>query len=608
MSFLTKAEFEALAAKASADPQPLIEQAFAIQTKQLPGQSPVELLTFNRAQRRLHTALQRQRHAGKPQRGIVLKARQPGISTYASARVAATGLCQPYANAMQIAQEESATIGLFRKIQFIYEMLPEGLRPRFGVDRRDELLLEAMPCQDGEAPLHTTVAVATAGGATEPWRSRTLQVLHLSEFAWMPRASEILLGALSCVPTAPNTLALIESTANGIGNDFHQEWMRAEAGESEFTPVFIGWWEIDEYQLPVADDFEPTDDEREMAQRHGLTHEQLAWWRYMLHTVCRGNRDLMSQEFPATPDEAFLLSGRPAFNVKKLRDMLIHVRPHRPLEGFITLEGGFSAMAGGPLRVFKKPVEGHEYTIAADPSAGVSGGDPACVQVFDRHTNEFVAVWHGWMEPAPLGRVCVALGRWYNHAIFAPELNAGHGMELLREVKNLRYEALYVWTREDKIRRTVSNFYGWETSYKTKQWLIDTMAHAVNEDEILVFDPLTIQELIEFQYFDGKRAEGSGVHDDRAMAAMIAYRIHVESPLQANDGMPPKVKHEEAAQAQADEVPMPAGSMNKDAWTEADEVLQGLQSRRVIDQIVQPNPDELHGHDDQPGFVVDFPW
>ena len=314
---LTKAEFTELALRAQADPRPLIEGLFDIMTKQLPGQAPIQRLQFNRSQRKVHEKLMAMRQAGLPPRVCELKARQFGGSTQASGYAASYGLCHPYASAMQIAHAEDPTIKLFGKIQFMIERLPPELRPRTKVDRRDTLVLDCMPCSDGEVQLRSTVSVAYAGGE-ERWRSVTLQMVHISELAQMGNlAEDVLIGALQAVPPTPSTMVIIESTARGVGNVFHEEWQRAESGQSEFAPVFVAWFDIEENWLQPPAGFEPDAEEREMMRAFGLNEGQLQWRRFKLYTDCPGNKDLFAQEHPSTPAEAFIMSGRPAFDIER---------------------------------------------------------------------------------------------------------------------------------------------------------------------------------------------------------------------------------------------------------------------------------------------------
>ena len=57
----------------------------------------------------------------------------------------------------------------------------------------------------------------------------------------------------SSVALKADTVVVLGSTANGVGDFFHDEWLRAEQGRSDKEPVFVPWHEIDLYSLAVDD-------------------------------------------------------------------------------------------------------------------------------------------------------------------------------------------------------------------------------------------------------------------------------------------------------------------------------------------------------------------
>lgn len=601
---LTRLDFSRLATAAQTDPRPLIEGAFAIQTKQLPGQAPVQRLVLNRAQAKVHDAMLAQRRAGQPGRVIVLKARQPGISTLGCGYMLSTGLTTPYGHGMIVTHLEEASAKLFQKIEFMVQRLPPELSPRRKTARREQMVFDFMPCSDGDVKLETSITVATASGG-ELWRGVTLQTVHLSEFAYFPRPEQTLLGILQAVPLHEKTLVVIESTANGMGDAFHQEWLRAESGESSFAPVFIPWWDIDEYKMACPADFELEPDEKEMKKAMGLSNEQLQWRRYVLYTQCRGSEDLFNQEYPANPAVAFLVTGRPAFPMKILQECYDSAQKVVPEFGEIGLENHqFYKARRGRLKVWKRPEKDHDYTIGGDPAAGMPDGDYTCAQVFDRMTGEQVACWHGHLAPVPFAQVLIALGHWYNTAILAPELTGGHGFAVVEELKMHQYPRIYVWQRVDKVRHGMTNFYGWETSHRTRPLLIDTFNQAITESEVHLRDPDTIMEFLQFQYLDRTHAAGLD-HDDRAMAMMIAYRVHIEMPMPGT-GMPPRVRWEGPAVKNSPTIPIPQGSMNQTAWKGVDEDLaqMGRMKTGFID-YANMDPDDVLDAD---AFEPDIPW
>jgi hypothetical protein len=112
------------------------------------------------------------------------------------------------------------------------------------------------------------------------------------------------------VPDLSGTEIILESTANGY-NDFHQLWRKAEAGESEFLPVFLPWSIDPDYRRAVDDSFVPDADERELMALHKLAPEQIAWRRAKISQL--GSADYFCQEYPITAAEAFVSSTFDSF-------------------------------------------------------------------------------------------------------------------------------------------------------------------------------------------------------------------------------------------------------------------------------------------------------
>jgi hypothetical protein len=442
----------------------------------------------------------------------------------------------------------------------------------------------------------------------------TIHTAHLSEFAYFPYPEKVLAGLMQSVPKSPDSLVIIESTANGEGNCFHNEWVRAEAGESGFIPIFIPWWELPDAWMPVPADFELEDDEIEMKKAYGLTDEQIQWRRFVLYTELQGDEDLFQQEYPATAQEAFLTSGRPAFPVRPLQEMYEKARKVEPMRGDVVLteEQGatFIQDRKGPLAIYVAPQENHDYTIGGDPSAGVEGGDPSALCVFDRDTDEIIAVWHGLISPIEFGQKMMALGHYYNDAWLAPEITGGHGFVVIDEIKRNFYGRVYVYQRVDKIRNTLTNFLGWETTFRTRGLLLDSMHWAIGNHALMIWDLPTITELKQMRYIDPRKAEGM-IHDDLAMACMIAYRAHLEMPM-VDTGMPPRIRVPTEKQPANELPPMPKCGMSKTAWTETDKILRTMKhsTRRAVDEW-GTMPDLVEEQAWEPGaesWIPEIPW
>jgi hypothetical protein len=112
-------------------------------------------------------------------------------------------------------------------------------------------------------------------------------------------------------PPAPGSEIILESTAHGVGNFFHQAWRDAENGVSNYIAIFVPWFWQEEYRAPVPENFALDEEERDYAALHGLDHEQMAWRR--TKTAELKDPNLFKQEYPANAAEAFQMSGHDSF-------------------------------------------------------------------------------------------------------------------------------------------------------------------------------------------------------------------------------------------------------------------------------------------------------
>jgi hypothetical protein len=182
-----------------------------------------------------------------------------------------------------------------------HEYCPDIVKPHTGAANAKELNFDL---------LDSGYSVGTAG-TKAVGRSRTLQLFHGSEVAFWPNAADHFAGALQAVPPLPNTEIQLESTAAGMGNEFHTRWLQAEAGIGDFEALFVPWHWSDEYRREVAAGFALDDEERECMEQHGLDIEQMAWRRAKIAEL--KDLALFKQEYPASAAEAFQFSGYDSF-------------------------------------------------------------------------------------------------------------------------------------------------------------------------------------------------------------------------------------------------------------------------------------------------------
>lgn len=254
---------------------------------------------LNTAQLFLHAKLEEQRLSTGKVRALVLKGRQQGISTYTEGRFYWRLTHSRGKKAYILTHEAAATNNLFGMVDRFWQNAPEDGRPHLGNSNAKELVFDLLDCRYG---------VATAG-SRGTGRSATAQLFHGSEVAFWEDAANHMAGIGQVVADIPGTEILLESTAKGTANVFHELWQAAVRGDSEYLPVFIPWFWQAEYARPVPDDLELDDDEVEYQLAYGLTREQMAWRANKIASDFRGDVNLFNQEYPASAELAFASSS-----------------------------------------------------------------------------------------------------------------------------------------------------------------------------------------------------------------------------------------------------------------------------------------------------------
>lgn len=360
-------------------------------------------------------------------------------------------------------------------------------------------------------------------------RGETLTVTHLSEVAFWPPgfAKANFNGLIQAVPDAPGTAVFIESTAQGMVGKFREAWLGATDGSTGYVPFFSAWYESSEYRAAdVPADFEPTPDEKELVSLYGLDNAQLVWRR---RKIASSGLELFQQEYPATPDEAFISTGRPVFNPDYLQERLRNsVQPIRRMAVEDTGQelGILKEHPRGELLVYADVDPKETYVIGADVGMGLRGGDASCAQVLDSQLRQ-VAVWHGSIHPDKFAEVLATLGFHYHTALVAVERN-NHGLVTAIKLRDMAYPSLYTEQPEgtlDANRDSIA--LGFFSSERTKPLTIDALRASDREREIQINDTRTLNEMLSFVVTESGRMEAEqGSHDDCVTALAIARYVH----------------------------------------------------------------------------------
>jgi hypothetical protein len=458
-------------------------------------------------------------------RSVILKGRQQGLSTVVAAYLYFRASQNKGQKGVVIAHIDKSTQTLFDMYQRGHENMPEVLKPETKYSSKKELVFKGRD---------SGIQVATARGK-DIGRGETLQLMHLSEVAfWQASfARENFNGLIKALPNTPGSACFVESTACGMSGQFYDLWKGAVSGTNGFVPFFSAWFESDEYRETPPSDFRRTPDENDLVAKFGLDDAQLYWRR---REVAKNGLDLFHQEYPNTPEEAFITSGRPVFMLERIHHMLDKApEPIRlmAVEQVVTEEGKVDWRLRdnprGELKVFRERDPNETYYIGADVGVGIRDpekSDYSVAQVLDGQKRQ-VAVWRGQVTPDYYAQVLCALGYHYNIAMLAPERN-NHGLLVcVRVWKDLNYPNVFQDIVEGQQADRETLDIGFYTSVASKPLIIDKLRGEVRLDEIEINDKVTLQEMLSFIVTDnGKMQAEEGSYDDCVMSLAIANHIH----------------------------------------------------------------------------------
>jgi hypothetical protein len=442
-------------------------------------------LKANRAQR----AFERRRG----RQNIVLKARQMGLTTWAAARFFLKTIAIPGTLTLEVAHSQQAAEEIFRIVHRFLDWLPEELRQ--GPLRTSRCNVRQIVFPELDAQYRVVSAADRNAG-----RGLTVQNLHGSELArWPGDAAEILAGLRAAL--APDAETILESTPDGVGGCFYEEWQRA--AETGMVRHFFPWWMEARYRALAVVEESLTEEERDLTARAGLDLRQIGYRRQL-----RANfRGLARQEYAEDEESCFLASGHSIFELSAIEARLDTAPP--PLE----------TRCNGEMEVWLPPLDGKEYLLAVDPAGGGSEGDYSAAQVVEMESGLQCAEFAGHIGGLELARRMVSLAAEYNHAWLVVERN-NHGSGVLALVESV--------CAYDRVYRQGGQA-GWLTTSLSRPAMLGRLEAALVEHPACFQSRRLLAECRSFvRLANGGSGARAGMHDDRVMAMAIALGARAE--------------------------------------------------------------------------------
>ena len=555
------------------------------------------LFRLNRPQRKLVGALEQMRTGNKPIRLILLKARQWGGSTCIQLYMAWLQLVHSKGlNSLIIAHQRCATDEIKDMFDRMISRYPDHML-NAGCDKPPAKRMERVGGTTAATRIIARNCKLKIGSAERPdsCRGGDYNLVHCSEVGlWKATPGktpeDIHRAASSGILLQPNTMIVMESTANGTGNFFHKEYMAAKNEDSQFKALFIPWYEIEQYALPFSgvgpdDDIgqfacrllegreadQPLSDRSQLGEylwhlwERGATLEAIRW--YVAERMKYSDHALMAAEYPSDDVEAFAHSGTRVFDkygVENLRKdcRLMPIRgeiygdaPSGP-ESLRNLR--FTRSGNGALLVwrdFDSSEAGqviNRYVVAVDIGSRTPQGDWSVITVIDRlamlHGGlpEVAAQWRGHSDHDLVAWNAARIAAYYDNALLVIESNsletkAGGGdsadqsLFILTTLKR-HYPNLYARKGDmTSVAEGRQTRYGFHTNRFTKPMIITNLVQIIREGSYIEHDERCLDEYLTYElYPNGSYGAIDGCHDDILMTRAIGLHVCFnEMPLPA---------------------------------------------------------------------------
>jgi hypothetical protein len=525
---------------------------------------------------------------GKPVRYIILKARQMGLSTIIEALGYWWTITHRNIHTLIIAHDSDAAESLYEMFKRYFDYSHSHFQPTRKYNNKKQLVFDVEDKVKEEWTEHISMcrepetcgvshkapglgsSIKTMVAKDGKGRSMKNHFFHGSEVAFWEAKADVVSAAIQTVPLAPKTFVFLESTANGVGGFFYDTWQSAKRGESNLKPLFFAWHEHEEYEIRgTCNDLYDEEETQLMEIFFEKNYDRERWdwkilWRREKKKEFIDDPKKFYQEYPKDDMEAFIASGRPRFDTKMLIRMEEYAikkgayktgaykygqvvpNPNEDSRERYVFEEVSQIMDGTdptPLKVWELPIKRQpgvdgphydaKYVIGVDVSEGKLNkesrkkeNDYSVIDVMKASNLQTVARWRGHIDPDLLGGVVNSIGRFYNNALVGVEVN-NHGLTTVQSLRNKSYPNLYMRENNEEHRfQERTSLMGWRTDKKTKKIIIDNLAQAIREGDIIDLDVIFIRECMTYIRDDqGYTNAQEGQFDDTVMAKAIALKL-----------------------------------------------------------------------------------
>lgn len=534
-------------------------------------------LVLNRGQRILLKQYEEDRLANRPCRVVLVKSRQWGGSTLTSAYMFWM-MRMHYQNwhTTIVALDQSQAVNIRTMMKKMIKELPEWhVTTTF---KRHE-------GRETSRIIPETGAVVQIGSAEKPdaLRSYDFSMVHFSEVGlWKATktksGADIAQTVYSTVPNRPGTMIVYESTAKGVGNFFHEQYLAAkfnkENGLDGYQPVFVAWYDHKTNQSKINDfpRFVKSMTPYQWWQwRQGATLEGIKWYAETQRAQ-NWNDFQMKSEYPTTADEAFQSTGGTYFSNEMLEALKSNIRP--PVfvgeikADSITGEGALENIKLYPnsaikdaLKIWIHPTDfadstktyKHRFVVVVDVGGRSEASDRSVISVFDRLSLAYecgaverAALWYGHVDPDILAYKAAQIASYYDNALLVIESNT-YDSRYKKKDKKYVAEGDHSYTVLDTLGELYDNMYvrrstpdntrdkqlkkiGWHMNKQTKYQAYDSYSISIRKGQFVEYSQDSYNEATQLTVnTDGQIEAMLGCHDDIQDTTAVGNYIAIES-------------------------------------------------------------------------------
>ena len=545
-----------------------------IQDKETKAMIP---LVLNRGQRILLKQYEEDRLAGRPCRVVLVKSRQWGGSTLTAAYMFWM-MRMHYKNwhTTIVALDQSQAVNIRTMMKKMIKELPEF---------HEVTSFKRHEGRETSRIIPETGAIVQIGSAEKPdaLRSYDFSMVHFSEVGlWKATktksGADIAQTVYSTVPNRPGTMIVYESTAKGVGNFFHEQYLAAkhnkENGLDGYQPVFVAWFDhkINQSKITHFDRFVKSMTPYQWWQwRQGATLEGIKWYAETQRAQ-NWNDFQMKSEYPTTADEAFQTTGGTYFSNEMLESLKANIRQPvfvGEIRGdSLTDEGALSNITLYPnsaikdaFKIWIHPTDYAEpnktyknrFVVIVDVGGRSAASDRSVISVFDRLSLTYecgaverAALWYGHVDPDILAYKAAQIATYYDNALLVIESNTydtrykkkdkkyvaegDHSYTVLDTLGEL-YENMYVRrSTPDNTRDKQLKKIGWHMNKQTKYQAYDSYSISIRKGQYVEYSQDAYNEATQLTVnADGQIEAMLGCHDDIQDTTAVGNYISIES-------------------------------------------------------------------------------